>query len=305
MEFKNLRIQILHYSYIYTINMFLPFWQNIPLYINPVIITVGNLSIRWYSVGYILTFLTIYLILRRLIKTTDNLSLSLEQLENILLFSFFGALVGGKIGYIIFYDWTNFITNPLLSFWPFSNGSFTGLYGMSFHGGLIGTLLVGWLVCKKYKLSFWNIANFIIPVFPLGYFWGRMGNFMNGELYGQITENKIGMHFSDSDVKLNILRHPSQLYEAFGEGLLLFLILLYFSKKKLWTNSMLPLFLIFYGLIRFVIELFRQPDKHLGFIAGWLTMGQILCIVMVTVGSILLIFNYQLLKSKLTPNSKS
>ena len=280
-------------------------WQNIPLHINPVAFTIGDLSIRWYSLGYLLAFLTIYFILKRRFVFTDNIipvrskasdrapsGFTFEQLESILLFSFLGALMGGKIGYIIFYDWANFIANPLLSFWPFSNGIFIGLYGMSFHGGLLGALFFGWLACKKYSLNFWEVANFIVLAFPLGYFWGRIGNFMNGELYGRITESGIGMHFSDLDASLNILRHPSQLYEAFGEGLLLFLILLHFSKKKIWANNMLPLFLIFYGLIRFVIEFFRQPDEHLGFIVNWLTMGQVLCIVMIGIGS-LLIFNFQ------------
>ena len=276
-------------------------WQNIPLYINPVAFTIGDLSIRWYSLGYLLAFLTIYLILKRRFAFTDNTplvrskasdkwdigGLTFAQLESILLFSFLGALMGGKIGYIIFYDLANFIASPLLSFWPFSNGIFIGLYGMSFHGGLIGALLAGFIACKKYKIDFGKVVNFIIPVFPLGYFWGRIGNFMNGELYGRATESKIGMYFKDNPL---VLRHPSQLYEAFGEGLLLFFILLYFSKKKIWANNMFPLFLIFYGLIRFVIEFFRQPDEHLGFVINWLTMGQVLCIIMIVIGLLVLFY---------------
>jgi phosphatidylglycerol:prolipoprotein diacylglycerol transferase len=262
----------------------LTFWQNIPIHIDPIIFAIGNISIRWYSLGYVLAILTIYLFLKKKLLN-GTLFITLEQLENILFFSFFGALLGGKIGYVIFYDWTNFITNPLLSFWPFSNGSFVGFYGMSFHGGLIGALFAGWIACKRYKLNFWKIVNFIIPVFPLGYFWGRIGNFMNRELYGRVTENKIGMHFSNLDVKLNILRHPSQLYEALGEGILLFFILSYFSQKELWNKHLLWLFLIFYGIIRFVIEFFRQPDAHLQFIAfDWMTMGQILCLGMIGIG---------------------
>jgi phosphatidylglycerol:prolipoprotein diacylglycerol transferase len=274
----------------------LVFWQNIPRHINPVAFTIGNLSIRWYSLGYILALLTIYLLLRRKISK-ENSFITLEQLENILSFSFFGGLLGGRFGYTIFYDWTNFISHPWQIFWPFSDGSFVGFYGMSFHGGLIGALLAGWLICKKYNLDFWKIVNFIIPVFPLGYFWGRLGNFMNGELYGRATESKIGMYFSDSDAKLNILRHPSQLYEALGEGVLLFFVLVYFSRKKIWNQNLLWLFLIFYGIIRFAIEFLRQPDAHLGFIAlDWLTMGQILSLGMIIVGVALFARSFKNLK---------
>ena len=268
------------------------FWQNIPLYLNPIIFTLGNFSFRWYSLGYLLVLATIYFMLKKRFQKIASTNFTFDQLENILLFSFLGALLGGKIGYILFYDWSNFINNPLMSFSPFLNGKFVGIYGMSFHGGLLGAILFGWLICRKYKLNFYQILNFIIPVFPLGYFWGRMGNFMNGELYGRITTSKIGMHFSQVDAKQNILRHPSQLYEAFGEGILLFFILRYFTEKTKWQNKMFPLFLIFYGLIRFIIEFFRQPDPQLGFIAlNWLTMGQILCMVMIGVGTVILIFN--------------
>ncbi len=270
-------------------------WQNLPLYINSTIFSIGNLPLRWYSLGYILALTTIYFYLKNQLAnnhwTFIPQELSLNKLENILLVSFLGALVGGRIGYSIFYDWGNFISQPWQIFWPFSNGSFTGFYGMSFHGGLVGALLAGWLICKKYHLHFWKIVNFIIPAFPLGYFWGRIGNFMNGELYGRVTKNNIGMHFSDSDAKLVILRHPSQLYEALGEGILLFFILTYFTRKKIWNQNLLWLFLIFYGIIRFAIEFFRQPDIQLGFIVlGWITIGQLLSLGMLVIGLITLIF---------------
>ena len=266
----------------------LELWQNLPLHLNPVIFTIGNFSFRWYSLGYILALITIYLFLRRQFKKGANpKNLTLDELENILLFTFLGALLGGRIGYAIFYDWSNFIIHPWQELLPFADdGSFSGFYGMSFHGGLVGALLSGWLITKKYSLKFYGVLNFIIPAFPLGYFWGRLGNFMNGELYGRVTENKIGMHFNQTDKQLGILRHPSQLYEALSQGLLLFLILRWgCSHKKACQNKLFPLFLIFYGLIRFLIEFFRQPDSQLGFVAlGWMTMGQMLCILMMLIG---------------------
>ena len=270
------------------------FWQNLPLKINPIIFSIENLSFRWYSLGYILALMTVYVFLKYQIKnnhwTFIPKKLSLNRLENILLTGFLGALLGGRIGYAVFYDWTNFISRPWQIFWPFSNDSFVGFYGMSFHGGLLGALLAGWLICKKYHLEFLEIVNFVIPAFPLGYFWGRMGNFMNGELYGRVTENNIGMHFFNSDAKLNILRHPSQLYEALGEGILLFFILIYFTRKKFWNQNLLWLFLIFYGIIRFAIEFLRQPDAQLGFIAfNWMSMGQVLSLGMVVTGLLTLV----------------
>ncbi len=268
----------------------LELWQNLPLHLNPVIFTIGNFSFRWYSLGYILALTTIYLFLRRQFKKGANpKNLTLDKLENILLFTFLGALLGGRIGYAILYDWSDFVIHPWQTLLPFTDdGSFSGFYGMSFHGGLIGTLLVGWLIVSKYKLNFYEVLNFIIPAFPLGYFWGRLGNFMNSELYGRVTESKIGMYFNQSDKQLGILRHPSQLYEALGEGLLLFLILQYCSHKKTCQNNRFPLFLIFYGLIRFLIEFFRQPDAQLGFVAlGWITMGQVLCSLMIVVGIVM------------------
>jgi phosphatidylglycerol:prolipoprotein diacylglycerol transferase len=269
----------------------LTLWQNLPLHINSIIFTLGNFSFRWYSLGYLLTFLTIYLFLKhRLLKINTPPNLTLNKLENILFFSFLGALLGGRFGYAIFYDWSNFVTNPLKIFWPFSDtGNFIGFYGMSFHGGLIGAVIIGWLICKKYKLNFSHILNFIILVFPLGYFWGRLGNFMNEELYGRPTDSKIGMYFKDYPTEL---RHPSQLYEALGEGIILFFILNHFSKQLKWQNKLFPLFLIFYGLIRFGLEFFRQPDPQLGFIAfGWMTMGQILCLTMISLGISILFIN--------------
>lgn len=270
----------------------LEFWQNLPLHLNPIIVTIGNFSLRWYSLGYILSLMTIYLFLRQKFKKRNNpRNLTLDKLENILLFAFLGALLGGRIGYAIFYDWSNFIIHPWQTLSPFTNNNnFIGFYGMSFHGGLLGALLSGWFITKKYNLSFSKILNFITPAFPLGYFWGRLGNFMNGELYGRITESKVGMHFNQTDKQLETLRHPSQLYEALGEGLLLFFILQYCTHRKACQNKLFPLFLIFYGLIRFLIEFFRQPDPQLGFVAlDWMTMGQILCGLMIVIGGALFI----------------
>ena len=204
------------------------------------------------------------------------------------MFCFLGVIVGGRLGYVIFYNLKGFITDPLSFLLPFQDGSFVGYYGMSFHGGLIGVILATLWYAKKNKLNFFNLANFIVPAIPLGYFFGRIGNFLNGELFGRPTESFVGMKFPKDE--LGLLRHPSQLYEAFGEGILLFLIIFFLQKKTAFKAHALALFLFFYGIVRFVIEFFREPDPHLGTIFLNLTTGQILCIGMTVSG--IFIFYY-------------
>jgi phosphatidylglycerol:prolipoprotein diacylglycerol transferase len=153
---------------------------------------------------------------------------------------------------------------------------------MSYHGGLIGVVLAGWLYVRKTQLDLWDIIDLFSPAAPLGYTFGRLGNFINGELYGRVTSAKIGMYFPLAETKE--LRHPSQLYEAFFEGIFLFAVLWSVRKFKLPRGAMLPLYLIGYGLVRFIIEYFRAPDAHLGFVIFSLSMGQVLCFLMIVSG---------------------
>lgn len=272
-------------------------WSTIPQRIDPVALQIGDFNILWYSVSYILAFFTAYFFLK--IKIKKELALAkkifkndkpFESLETLFLISIVGLFLGAKIGFVIFYDLSNFIAQPIQSISPFSNGNFTGISGLSFHGAVIGIILAGVWFCKKYSLKFFDIANFIIIAVPLGYFWGRLGNFMNGELYGRITKSSIGMCFPKAGNCTNELRHPSQLYEAFGEGLVLFLVLWFLQKTKLKRISLFPAWLILYGLIRFLVEFFREPDAHIGFAVLNLTTGQILCFCMVLAGLVIIFF---------------
>ncbi len=226
-----------------------------------------------------------------------------------LLVAFFAALIGGRIGYVFLYDFSYFWAHPLAMVWPFENGNFVGFYGMSYHGGLVGVLLGSWIFLRVKKISatsgsqpwadqplagattiggnFWKWADFVIPAVPLGYFFGRVGNFLNGELYGRITVSPLGMHFTNNQTAL---RHPSQIYEAVLEGLLLFAVLWKLRNRKLPEGWLLAIYLIGYGVLRIIGEQFREPDPQIGLIFNFCTWGQILSLIMILAGfSVLLL----------------
>jgi len=190
-----------------------------------------------------------------------------------------------------------YFKHPLEIFLPFdiNNGfQYTGLYGMSYHGALIVIVIASVVFCRKYKLNFWLLADLLIPAVPLGYTFGRLGNFINGELYGRVTTVPWGMYFPlDS---LHRLRHPSQLYEALFEGIFLFIILWSLRNRIRISGALFSLYLIGYGSVRFFIEFFREPDRQLGFVLGSFSMGQILCFIMIILGGI--IFIIRMAKSK-------
>ena len=202
-----------------------------------------------------------------------------------------GLIVGARLGYVLFYQFSYYFRHPLEIFLPFefSKGiTFVGFSGMSYHGGLIGIILFAGLYIRRQKLSFREMVDLYVPVIPLGYTFGRLGNFINGELFGRETTAGIGMYFPLAPG--SALRHPSQLYEAFFEGIFLFLILWNIRRIKRVKGAMLAFYLVGYGSVRFFIEFFRQPDAHLGFIFMSFSMGQVLCGIMIAGG--ILVFLY-------------
>ncbi|MBI5098685.1 MAG: prolipoprotein diacylglyceryl transferase [Nitrospirae bacterium] len=266
-------------------NQFINFWQHIPEHIKPDIFRIGQFQVRYYGLMYIAAFTTLYLLSLHRLKN-EKFNYSKTDIENYLVWAIAGLLLGARLGYVFFYNFSYYISNPLEIILPFSfsNGfHFTGLAGMSYHGGLIGVILSSSIFCHKYKINFWQLADFLIPSIPMGYSFGRIGNFINGELYGRITDAPWGMYFP-LDMS-NKLRHPSQLYEAFFEGLLLFLILWGVRKKRLFDGIFLSIYLIGYGSVRFCIEFFRDPDPQIGLFLGVITMGQILCLCMMLTGA--------------------
>lgn len=262
---------------------------------DPVIFYIGNFPVRWYGMMYIIAFGVVYLLTRYRIKN-EKLQYPPAFTGDVLTWAIVGVLLGGRLGYLLFYSFPEFIANPLGSIIPlsFSGGScsFSGIAGMSYHGGVVGVIVAVWLFTRSRKESFLKTIDLFIVSIPLGYTFGRLGNFINGELYGRVTDAAIGMHFPMAPG--NALRHPSQLYEAFFEGIFLFIILWALRKKAPYPGFLSGLYLIGYGFVRFFIEFYREPDAHLGFIFMELSMGQLLCLAMIAGGAFVIAMSKKL-----------
>lgn len=244
---------------------------------DPVAISIFGWGIHWYGLMYVMAFLSAWW-LARLQTKRHYQDWNNEQIDDLLFYGGMGVILGGRIGYVLFYSFSDFISNPIMLFQVWQGG-------MSFHGGLLGVLAAMALFNRKYKKGFFNIMDFVSPLIPLGLGFGRMGNFINGELWGKPTDLPWGMIFPSAD---NLPRHPNPLYEALLEGLVLFVIIWWFSAKPRARMATTALFSIGYGVFRFMIEFVRVPDAHLGYIAwGWLTQGQILSIPLIGAGLVL------------------
>ena len=238
--------------------------------ISTVIVSLGFVDIRWYSLAYIFSFVLGSIIIKKINSDSYKL-ISDIQIDKFFIWAIIGVILGGRIGYVLFYQTNLFISKPsyILEIW---NG------GMSFHGGLIGMILSIYLFSLKYKIQFFYLSDLVSLVAPIGLFLGRISNFINTELYGRITDFPFAIIYPLID---NNPRHPSQLYEALFEGIILFLILfLYYIKKpkEYLIGNISALFLIFYSMFRFTIEYLREPDYHLGLVFYYFSMGQLLCI---------------------------
>jgi phosphatidylglycerol:prolipoprotein diacylglycerol transferase len=263
---------------------FWTWWQHIPEKLDPVIFQIGSFKLQYYGLMYLVAFGVTYALASYRIKKEQRWNLSQEQLQGLLTAMIIGLVIGARLGYVLFYNLTYYLSHPLEILLPvsFSNGfRFTGISGMSYHGGLICSIIGAWWFIRKNDLQFNHIADLCTPCIPLAYTFGRLGNFINGELWGRSTSVPWGMYFPSGGP---LLRHPSQLYEAFGEGIVLFSILWPLRNKIQTPGVMLPIYLVGYGTIRFIIEFFRQPDDHLGFVLFSFSMGQLLCAAMILTG---------------------
>ena len=272
-------------------NEFLIWWQHLPEKMNPVIFSLGGFRLQYYGLMYLVAFATVYMLVIYRIKREKRFRISAVEIQNLMIFMMIGVIVGGRLGYVIVYNPLYYLENPLEIFLPFnfSNGiTFTGISGMSFHGGLIGVIVSIWIFTRKTGFNFWNTVDLFAPVVPLGYTFGRIGNFINGELYGRVTSASIGMYFPLAPVQN--LRHPSQLYEAFFEGIVLFIVLWNLRKAQTPKGAMLSFYIIGYGFVRFFIEFYRQPDAQIGFVFMSFSMGQLLCGLMMVCGVALYIY---------------
>ncbi len=259
-------------------------WNHIPEHINPNIVEIGSFQIRYYGLMYLVAFAVIYLLVLHRLKN-EKYEYSKNTIQTYFMYAVLGTLIGGRLGFVLFYDLTYFITHPLRIIFPFdySNGfSYIGLFVMSYHGGLVGVVLASLFFCYRNKVNFWHFADLLSPAIPLGYTFGRIGNFLNGELYGRATSVPWAMYFPlDSTGQL---RHPSQLYEAFFEGIFLFVILWSVRKKRLFNGFNFCLYIISYAIVRFCVEFVREPNHGMGAIWRFFTMGQILSIAMILGG---------------------
>ena len=240
---------------------------------DPVIFTVFGVSARWYGLMYVVGFFITMLVANKQAARPGSL-FDKDQVADLMFYGFIGAVVGGRVGYVLFYQWAYFLEAPLYLFKIWSGG-------MSFHGGLLGVALAFCWAGRRMGRSFLAVCDFATPLMPLALGAGRIGNFINGELWGKPTDLPWAMVFPDGGP---LPRHPTQLYEFFFEGLILFIIMLWFSQKSRPTGQVSGLFLLLYGVMRLLIEFLREPDAHLGLLFGFITMGQLLSLPMIIIG---------------------
>nr|WP_312640030.1 prolipoprotein diacylglyceryl transferase [Candidatus Nitrospira allomarina] len=250
--------------------------------IDPVFFRIGPLALRWYGLMYLLGLAGAYWLIKSR-AATRNISLPPQQLSDLIVYAAFGVFLGGRLGYVLFYNLPFYLDHPLKIFAVWEGG-------MSFHGGLIGTCIAIWIFCKTRGFPVWPIADLAAGAAPIGLGFGRMGNFINGELFGRPTDVEWCMVFPHGGPEC---RHPSQLYEAGLEGLALFALLWVINRRSTPPGTIFWTFICGYGVARFFVEFFREPDSHLGFIFQWITMGQLLCIPMVAVGVFMIVRGYK------------
>ena len=277
--------------------------------VDPVAFSLGPLDVHWYGIMYLLAFLLFWAGGVWLASKRTWTGWNAQDVGDFLFYGMLGVVVGGRFGYVFFYGFESFLDNPLFLF-RITDG------GMSFHGGLIGVLVAMWWFGRRTDRSFWQVSDFVAPLAPLGLGLGRLGNFIGGELWGRFSDAPWAMIFANSvqpggwrseeleaawrtGALDHLARHPSQLYQFFGEGLCLFIVLLIYSRSPRPTAAVSGLFLIGYGCFRFVAEFFREPDEHIGFVSGeWLTMGMVLSVPMVLAGLVIMALAYRGLGKK-------
>jgi len=247
-------------------------WSNIYQHFDPIAIKLGFFTIHWYGLMYVFALLSVLFVAKWIVKK-DNLPIEQSQIDDYFVWAEIGVIVGARVGYILFYDThlSYYLLNPWQIFNPFMDGTFVGIRGFSYHGGVIGFLIGTILFAKKSKIKFWLLVDISALSAGFGYFFGRIGNFLNQELIGRGSDLPWAI-FVDGK-----LRHPSTLYEAFLEGLMIFLILFLYRKRKTFDGELAMIYGMLYAIFRSFCELYRQPDIQLGFIySNWLTMGQLL-----------------------------
>jgi len=259
------------------------YWNNIYSHFNPVAFSIGNIGVHWYGIMYVIALISALFMAKYFAKKYD-FGVSSKDLDDYFVWVEIGVILGARLGFIFFYDphVGYYLTHPWQIFNPFMDGKFVGISGMSYHGAILGFLIATWLYGKKHKVNIFKLLDLVALSVPLGYIFGRIGNFFNKGLIGRETDVPWGIYVN------GVLRHPSQLYEAFLEGFVVFVILYMYRSKKRFDGELIALYGLLYSIARFTAEFFRKPDIQLGFVFdGWMSMGQVLSIVMAC-GSIIL-----------------
>ena len=310
-------------------------YVDFPSWISPLV--VPFLPIRWYAVMYLVAFAVTYVLFRYQCRHGELNGMSSDDSMSLFCWAIGGLIIGARVFSVLFYDGTWYYwSHPWMIFWPFRNGQFIGLPGMSYHGGLVGAVLGAIIFSRKHGYRFFDIADHVLVAVPLGYTFGRLGNFINGELWGRVSAGRLAMVFPDapsyptslqwvqetakaagmdigSSAYVNLPRHPSQLYEALFEGIVLWLSLWFIvrplAKKQSSTKGpglITGAYFLGYGLARFIIEYFREPDSQIGFVIALgketeplalfksalnISLGQILCFAMIVAGIVLMIYS--------------
>ncbi|RBQ30707.1 prolipoprotein diacylglyceryl transferase [Arcobacter sp. FW59] len=255
------------------------FWQNIYSHFNPVAFNIGEIAVHWYGIMYALALLSAIFIAKWFIKY-DNINISDDIFDSYIWWAEIGVILGARIGYVLFYDTqtTYYLSHPWQIFNPYVNGTYVGISGMSYHGAFLGFIIASYLFSIRKKISFWFITDIAVLGISAAYIFGRIGNFFNQELVGRVTDVPWGIYVD------GVLRHPSQIYEAILEGLVVFAILVYLRKRKTFDGQLALMYGILYAIARIIAEFYRQPDSQLGFLVGnWLTMGILQSLVILIV----------------------
>lgn len=251
--------------------------------IDPVAIALGPVKIHWYGLMYLIAFAAAWWLGRYRARRPDS-GWKVAEIEDLIFYGAIGVVLGGRLGYIFFYNFDAFLANPMMIVKVWQGG-------MSFHGGLLGVLVALWLYGRKTGRRFFAVVDFVAPLVPIGLGAGRIGNFINAELWGKVSEVPWAMVFPNAGP---LPRHPSMLYEFFLEGVVLFALVWIYSSRPRPMMAVSGLFATGYGTFRFMVEFVRQPDAHIGYLAGgWLTMGMVLSLPLIAVGIALLITGYR------------
>ncbi len=259
------------------------YWNHIYEHFNPVAFSIFGLPVHWYGMMYVLALVAALYGAKWYVKH-DNVPIETEQLDAYFIWVEVGVILGARLGYILFYDpdTAYYLTHPWQIFNPFKNGEFVGIRGMSYHGAVIGFFIASYLFSRRKAVNFGLLMDIVAVAVPMGYVFGRIGNFLNQELVGRVTDVPWGIYVHGA------LRHPSQLYESFLEGAVVFAVIWFYRNYRRFQGELILLYGFAYGAMRFTAEFWRAPDPQLGYICcGWMTMGQLLSLMMIATALVL------------------